>query len=180
MGMSSTHEPHTMTAPHDVPSTIGGPGFGLFTAQEDQLSSNSEQRISKIIKIMEAPEGGDLIRAMRLLAIEIAESLDHGAYQVFTAKAVNDRIKNLCILSRQIQQTAEISDRDSINFDGPAFKYVLMELTNILKSSVHDAGFTEDDTNHILRVFRDNLKMREPDLRREVAKMGKGTSANKV
>ena len=169
-----------MSRTHNIPRITGDRNIDPINDQEDQLGLDSEHRICEIIKTLKVKKSGNIACAMRLLAIEIAENLNHEAYQKYTAKSINDRIKNLSILSRQIQMMAEVSIRDPLNLDGPAFKYVLSELCKMFRSSILDSGYNEDQANCILRIFRDTLSNKEESLRQEVKKIGKGSSSNNV
>lgn len=161
--------------------TITLPGVYLPDGdEEDAAKLASNERMQGIITILENPEETDLGAAMRMVAIEIATTFGNRAYQLTGAKVVNDRIKNLRELSKQIQESADMSNRDYLNFDGPRFQYVLKEVVLLVRSSIVKAGLPTDTADHILRVFRDEFMAAEQTLRRETAKLDPSTMTSTV
>jgi uncharacterized protein YabE (DUF348 family) len=59
-------------------------------------------------------------------------------------------------------------ETDIVNLDGPKFRYVLSELMTAFKDSIREAGYDVEASNRILRAFRDNVSVREPDIRRKI------------
>ncbi len=163
-----------MTA--DQERTASHAGIYLPDGDEmDAASTASHARIQQIIEILENPEETDLGLAMRMVAVEIATTFGSRTAQVGGAKLTNDRIKNLRELSKQIQESADMSNRDFLNFDGPRFQFVLKEIVLLMRNSIVKAGLPAETADHILRVFRDEFLAQEQVLRRETTKLDPST-----
>lgn len=147
---------------------------GVWTPPEEIQETKSAHRMQQIVKVLEDPEEVDLAGAMRILAVEIADSLTprgNNLVGVHDARGASARIKNLRELSKQIQEAADMSNRDVLNFDGPRFQFVFKELLLLFRQSVIKTGYPSDAADHILRVFREEFLAKEQDLRRETAKV---------
>ena len=147
---------------------------GVYLPPEDQKDTASGDRMQQIIKVLEDPDEVDLAGAMRLLAVEIASSLltpHTGGVLSNDVRNANNRIKNLRELSKQIQESSEMSTRDFLNFDGPRFQFVFKEIMILFRSSVVKAGLAPETADHILRCFREGFIAKESDLRRDTAKL---------
>ena len=145
---------------------------------ESESQQKSRARVDRIIQILDNPEETDLGGAMRMVAVEIATTFSSMDYRILGTKAVNDRIKNLRELSKQIQESAEMSNRDILNFDGPKFQFVFREMVVSFRASILKAGIPADTADHILRVFREEFLTREADLRRDTAKVDAASMAS--
>ena len=128
-----------------------------------------ESQMGQIITLIDNPEFTDIEEINRLISREIAISVSSatgGTYNVNT-KLLNDKVKALRELARTVQEGDNISKKDFLNFDGPKFRYVIGEIVILFRNSMKSGGLAEDVTNHVLRVFRDQLGMRAPELRKE-------------
>lgn len=147
---------------------------GVWMPPDEPQETKSAQRMQQIVQVLEDPDEVDLAGAMRILAVEIADSLTPkggGLAGVHDARSASARIKNLRELSKQIQEAADMSTRDFLNFDGPRFQFVFKELLLLFRQSVIKTGYASDAADHILRVFREEFLAKEQDLRRETAKV---------
>ena len=127
-------------------------------------------RMSEILELLESPAETDLERINKLIALEIALALTDPKAE-YNSRLIQERVKALSVLSKTLQDGDALAKKDFLNFDGPKFKYVLQEVVLLFKNSLKSAGFGDDDQNHVLRVFRDQLAHREADLRAETAKV---------
>lgn len=140
---------------------------GVF--QEEGVEAG-RTRMSEILEKLEDPECTDLEAINRLIAVEIALTLGNPTLK-FTPRAISDRVKALRELTRTLQEGDNLSKKDFLNFEGPKFKYVLQELVGLFRTSLKDGGLQEDAVNHVLRVFRNGLVMRMPDLIKETERV---------
>lgn len=150
----------------------GGPGApGVFVPPaDDNVGKPHPTRMDEIIEQLNDPEATDLEQLNKLIALEIAYALTDPKIE-FNPRAVNERVKALRELSKTLQEGENISKKDFLNFDGPKFKFVLGELVMLFRQALKNAGQPEDSTNHVLRVFRDLLISREPELRKETERV---------
>ena len=144
-------------------------GKGVYIGDTGEKAEHPT-RLGDIIAMLESTEETDLPRINMLIALEIAYSLDNPKAE-YNPRLIQEKVKALRELAKTLQEGEALSKKDFLNFDGPKFKYVLQELIILFKSSLKSAGFKEDDQNHVLRVFRDQLMAREPELRSETAKV---------
>lgn len=142
---------------------------GVYTG-EDGAAAQHPTRMEEIIRLLDSPEETDLERINKLIALEIAYALTDPKVE-FNPRAVNERVKALRELTKTLQEGDTLAKKDFLNFDGPKFKYFLQEIILVFKNSLKSAGFKDDDQNHVMRVFRDQLGTREADLRAETAKI---------
>ena len=177
MGASAQDLPFTApSSPNPLAPKERQPGVWVGDDEVSRLQIASQERMDQVIEVLQNPEETDLGGAMRILAIEIASTLGHHQGGMFqAAKGTNERIKNLRELSKQIQESADMTSRDYLNFDGPRFQYVFKEMMLLFRSSVIKAGLPSDTSDHILRVFREEFVNKEQDLRRETAKLDPST-----
>lgn len=143
---------------------------GVFMGVGDENNPQDQSQMRRIIELIEDTETTDLTEINRLIAREIALSLVDPTTS-WSTRAATEKIKALRELSRTLQDGETLSKRDFLNFDGPKFRYVLGELVRVFRSSLKSSGQSEDVINHILRIFRDQLKEREPDLRKETERV---------
>jgi superfamily I DNA/RNA helicase len=164
-------------APPLPPSTVYG-------AAPEPGADASHQRMARVIKILEDENETDLGGAMRLLAVEIASTLSptanlkDGFSDYRPGNSNNGRIKNLRELSKQIQEAAEMSNRDFLNFDGPRFQYVFREVMLLFRASIIKGGLEPGTADHVLRVFYEEFLSREQRLRQETSKLDPSTMAS--
>jgi hypothetical protein len=120
----------------------------------------------------------------RLIAIEIAfvtQEMGRLRGQVklgnhsetFLQKSYEQQVKALQALEKSLTSTDILRHRDILNFDGPKFQYVFGELVNLFKKACQDALGRDNDTmvQSIMKHYRDELAMREADMRHEVEKI---------
>jgi hypothetical protein len=142
----------------------------------------SQTRIQRVIGILEDEDETDLAGAMRLLAVEIASTLSpiHKLGDEFSSagRIANGRIKNLRELSKQIQEAADMSTRDFLNFDGPRFQFVFREMMQLFRSSIIKGGLAVETADHVIRVFCEEFQARELKLRQETSKLDPSTMAS--
>ncbi|VVB52321.1 Uncharacterised protein [uncultured archaeon] len=120
----------------------------------------------------------------RLIAIEIAfvaqemqqlrqmvSRNDHT--ETFMQKSFEQQVKALQALEKSLTNTDILRNRDILNFDGPKFVYVFGELVNVFKKAAQDAVGRDNETivQSIMKHFRDEMAMREDELRRETEKI---------
>lgn len=151
---------------------LGGSGTpGVFVPPaDDNVGRAHPTRMDEIIAMLDDPEATDLEALNKMIALEIAYALTDPKIE-FNPRAVNERVKALRELSKTLQEGENISKKDFLNFDGPKFKFVLGELVLLFRTSLKQSGQPEDSTNHCLRVFRDLLIAREPELRKETERV---------
>lgn len=147
----------------------GAPGVFVPPA-DDSVSGKHPSRMDEIIEALNDPEATDLEQLNKLIALEIAYALTDPKIE-FNPRAVNERVKALRELAKTLLEGENLSKKDFLNFDGPKFKFVLGELVLLFRQALKSAGQPEESTNHVLRVFRDLLITREPELRKETEKV---------
>lgn len=142
---------------------------GVYTGDPGEKQEHPT-RLGDIINMLESTEETDLPRINMLIALEIAYSLDNPKAE-YNPRLIQEKVKALRELAKTLQEGEALSKKDFLNFDGPKFKYFLQEIILVFKNSLKSAGFKDDDQNHVMRVFRDQLGSREADLRAETAKV---------
>ncbi len=126
-------------------------------------------KMTEIIELLDSADGVDVQAVAKLIAIEIAY-ISRSTNSLY-AKSATDRIKGLRDLLKTIQEGEEFGRKDTLNFDGPKFRYVLQEISRTIKASLKMAAIDTETTNHVLRIFRDQMGAREETLRKEVERI---------
>ncbi len=114
----------------------------------------------------------------RAIAVEIAVvagnlvSSDGSIMVTSQLKAFSEQVKALRELGKQLSDTEMLSNRDSLNFDGAKFAFVLEFIVNAFSQSMKEAGAPEDMRTSIMKHYRDKMQMAEPGLRRDTQKLG--------
>lgn len=132
--------------------------------------------LTEIIRLIDDPTG-DVAVITRLIAREIAianeqlSQVQSDPNQSWRLRPLVEQIKALRELSKTLQEGDALSKKDVLNFDGPKFRYVLREITIVVKKAIKDAGMEDDTVLAILKAFRSLMATRESDLRTEVNKL---------
>jgi len=140
-------------------------------------SSNSD-RILDILALIKDPESS-LIEINRRIAMEIAYvtseiamaavSTDTSPYKL---RALEAQIKSLRELSRTLVESENFSKRDVLNFDGPKFKFVFVQLLNLFKQSMTHTGLLQEtQVNNVLKAFQDKFAVYDQVLRKETERI---------
>ena len=137
-----------------------------------QRMDASQIRISHILEMIDNPEES-LIEINRQIAIEIAHissEISRCAVEPalsYRIRSLEIQIKALRELSKTLMESETLSKRDTLNFDGPKFTYVLSEIIKLFKKAMQQNQLGEDQINGVLRIYRDLLAVYEPSLRKE-------------
>lgn len=154
---------------------------GTPRSEKNPAADASRARMQRVVEILEDENETDLAGAMRMLAVEIAATLSPIASVnggLGDNHNVSGRIKNLRELSKQIQESADMSSRDFLNFDGPRFQYVFGEMVHLFRTCMIKGGLAADTADHVLRVFYEEFLARELRLRQETSKLDPSTMAS--
>lgn len=155
-----------------------------FVISEDAASdlppeeSSSAERILGILALIKDPEQS-LIEINRNIAMEIAYATSEIAVAALSTdtspyklRALEAQIKSLRELSRTLAESENFSKRDVLNFDGPKFKYVFVQLLNLFKQSMlHTGLLQETQVNNVLKSFQDKFAVYDQVLRKETERI---------
>lgn len=134
----------------------------------DEAASTTMEDILVLLKDPEAP-ASDI---SRLIALELGSTINQisllqEATSGFKLKFLKEQVKALRELSRTLFESETMSKKDVLNFDGPKFAFVFQELTGYFKKALTESGITEDQSNAVLRQFRDIVSQKEVELRKQ-------------
>lgn len=119
----------------------------------------------------------DPAEVSRWIAIEIARvaqemvSGGNDPSQAWKLKAYSEQIKALRELGKQLNDSDLLNKKDSLNFDGPKFSFVLGEIVELFKTAMKDAGIGEDMRVSVMKQYRDLMSQNEVAIRRETQKI---------
>jgi hypothetical protein len=82
-----------------------------------------------------------------------------------------EQVKALRELAKTLAESETLSKKDSLNFDGPKFQFVFIEMMSLFGKVLKETGIMEDQINLILRNFKDAMALKEPDLRKQTDKI---------
>lgn len=134
------------------------------------------ERISEMI----ADPDSMLSDIMRLIALEMAKVMkkmtvdDPLARGNTSQRDLNDQVKAYRELQRTLTESDTLSKKDTLNLDGPKFRFVFMEIIRLFKKSLGDAGVKDELVQNIMLQFGDLVKSNDESLRRELNKIESG------
>lgn len=112
----------------------------------------------------------------RLITVElgkIARDSVRGreAQEAWKQKGYETQVKVLTALAKQLNDTEILSKKDSLNFDGPKFKWVLREIVKLFKLTLEECNLDKSMVNNIIFQFSDKMAEQESTIRREAEKV---------
>ncbi len=113
----------------------------------------------------------------RLITVELGkiarDSVRGGreAQDAWKQKGWETQVKVLTALAKQLNDTEILSKKDSLNFDGPKFKWVLREIVNTFKKTLEECNLDKAMVNNIILQFSDKMAEAESWFRREAEKV---------
>ncbi len=140
-------------------------------------SSAAEPKgLDRIIEMITDPEVV-LADVMRLIALEMALVMklmthdDPISRTGYTQRDLNDRMKSFQLLQKTLTDSDQLSKRDTLNLEGPKFKFVFMELIRLFKQALKDSGLEKGLSDNIMLQWGDLVKSNDESLRRELSKI---------
>ena len=136
-----------------------------------------EAELAKIERMIEDPDS-DPVAVMRLITVAtvaVAMEVQVQPYDPAVGwpwgRHYNAILKALRQLRRSIMDTQFLNNKDTLNFDGPKFTYVLGQVVDLFATAMKDLGVPEEVRNNVMRQYHDLYKVEEPELRRKVRKI---------
>lgn len=152
-----------------IPIFVAGPGWAhrdSFLPVIQEKLNDAKFSTSELLRLISA----EIAR----LILEIAMH-QQDAKASFRLRASMGQIKTLRVLADSVRRMEGIRKKeDVLNLDGPKFIHVFGELLKCFEQALREAlGHNgEMAAQSTMRQFRDIVAMREPELRREVERMG--------
>ena len=130
------------------------------------------QRISQMLADPEVPIA-DISRAIALEIARVIEKMteDRPLRHRRPRRQLNDEIKAYRELQRSLIESEVLCTKDTINLDGPQFKFVFREIIGLFERALKDAGVDHQLAHNIMLQFGDLVKANEDNLRRELSKI---------
>lgn len=135
--------------------------------------------IDQITQMIVDPES-DLADIMRLIALEIARTMkqmtaaDPLQRGSASPRELNDRIKAYRELQKTLTESDQLSKKDTLNLDGPKFKYVFVALVGFFKAALQNSGVDDELTQNTMLQFADLVRTNDESMRRELSKIESG------
>lgn len=113
----------------------------------------------------------------RLIAIEMASVLNQMAGRENSVvpdankhRILNDQLKGLGVLQKSLSDAEVQARKDSLNLDGPKFKFIFSCLVDFFKEALKESKVDSSTSVSVLRHFEDICRSREKQLRKELRK----------
>ena len=160
---------------------VPGHVLGLHGIQKQ--APNRESKLPEILDKIKDPNVS-VAAVIRLIAVEMTvitqdmQTCESEATAVFKLKSCMAQIRALRAVAEAAQDADAWTKRDVLDFDGPKFKFVFGEITKEFKKAA--LAVLRDDISTVKSIilqFRDNIAMREEELRRETEKISYGMDA---
>jgi hypothetical protein len=121
--------------------------------------------------------GVETLYNIRLIAIQIAGILvamadDGPIRRQASQRYLNDQLKVYRELQRTLTESDALSTRDTLDLDGPKFKFIFTELIRLFRQALTDAGTPEPLAQNAMLQFGDLVKANDERLRIEMNKVG--------
>lgn len=134
-------------------------------------------KFDEILEKIEDPNCS-AVEVSRLITVElgkIARDSVRGGRDVqdtWKQKGWETQVKVLTALAKQLGETEVLNKKDSLNFDGLRFKFVLGEIVRLFKVTLEECNLDKAMINNVLLQFSDKMADQEPAIRRETEKIG--------
>lgn len=131
--------------------------------------SGGLERISEMLADPEVP----IANIGRAVALEIASVIkkmteDRPPRHRRPRRHFNDEIKAYRELQRTLTESDALSNKDTLNLDGPKFKFVFTEIVGLFHQALKEAGVDHQLVQNIMLQFGDLVKVNEENLRKEL------------
>lgn len=139
----------------------------------------SAKRVQRIYDMI-AAEDTPIADVLRQIALEMADvmrkmtaddPLERGTVSL---RDLNEQMKSWQVLQKTLTESDEMSRRDTLNLDGPKFRFIFLKLIGFFEKALKDGGVTEDQTRNIMLQFGDMVKSNDDAIRRELSKIEVG------
>jgi len=87
-------------------------------------------------------------------------------------RCLNEEIRALRELQKSLTESDLLAKRDVLNFDGPKFQYVFIEILNLYTKALKESGLDRTTIDSVMKQFSDLVKTNDERLRRETARIG--------
>ena len=141
---------------------------GGLKAQETLAAARSQMsrldQISQMVANRNAPVG----KISRAIAVEIANVIKlmtptrRPLYtRLSTQQELNSQVRGYRQLQRTLREAEARSTIDTLNMDGPKFKFILGRIIELFKQAMEDAGVTDQSVRTIMAQVSDLLTASE-------------------
>lgn len=144
--------------------------------QQPEKVKTHNDKFDEILTKLEDPNCS-AAEVSRLITVElgkVARDSVRGSGEVQDAwkqKGYETTVKVLTALAKQLNDTEILSKKDSLNFDGPKFKWVLREIVKLFKSTLEECNFDKAMVNNVILQFSDKMAESETRIRRDAEKV---------
>jgi len=142
--------------------------------EKDVRQPSEDSRLETIITQIDDPKAS-AAHLQRLIEGEMARAIvaigtDHSKRSSIARLLA--QVRTLKVLAAEVRQAAKLRQReDVLDLDGPKFTFVLHRSVEILQRVLQKA-LDESTVQSLLRQLRDEFEMEEPQIRRELKRMG--------
>jgi hypothetical protein len=150
---------------------------GDGSLNKDIKPAHRETKLEEILAKMQ-DQTSPIAEISRMITIEMTMALNDMVHlgsdpQYNTQrKNLNDEIKMLRELQKSLTETDILSKKDILNFDGPKFKFVFLEVYQLFQKALKEAGLDRAMIDTIGKQYSDLVKVNDERLRRETARIG--------
>src|SRR5271168_984539 len=153
------------------------PGHGLGSHGVQKQAPNRESKLPEILDKIKDPKVS-VAEVTRLIAVEMTlitqdmRTCESEGAAVFKLKSCMAQIRALRAVAEAAKEADAWTKRDVFDFDGPKFQYVFGEFSKEFKKAA--LTVLRDDTSTVKSIMmhlRDNLAMRDEEIRRETEKI---------
>ena len=145
-----------------APASLPG-GADIYEAYWEELFAALAERDANHCKASLA-----VTKLMAVVVREMAKNCEHVCLS-FKNMALRSVLAGLRLLATTIQNAAHHKvQRYSIPFEHPVVAYIFRQGLETLIFSMQEASCTEHQMQLVLRLFRDNIAQREPEIRKQL------------
>jgi hypothetical protein len=144
--------------------------------QQAEKAKEHNDKFDEILEKLNDPNCS-AAEVSRLITVElgkVARDSVRGSSDVQEAwkqKGYETQVKVLTALAKQLNDTDILSKKDSLNFDGPKFKWVLRKIVDLFKKTLEECNIDRSTVSNIILQFSDNMAGAENMIRREAEKV---------
>ena len=151
------------------------PGFSLNDPKAElrridriaEMIADSEVALADISRLIAL----EIVQVVRNMTKNQKDPLSRGLY---SQKELTDQIKALRELQKTLTESDSLSKKDTLNMDGPKFKFLFTELIRLFRLALKDSGTDEDLSRNVMLQFGDLVKANDEGIRRDLNKIESG------
>ena len=159
--------------------STGNSAISQTQGEEDKTDKADARAVMELLCATLADSKFEAAEVMRLIALKIASVVTRLSSLRFTAeeerimRGLAEQVHALQALGKTVMDADLMRKKeDVLNFDGPAFRYVLGQFVRLFQEALKEAGVDESLRHSIMLQYSDLMASNESRIRQETEALG--------